>query len=299
MVTCYNFRMELLYVYYAVVFYLGTILGSFLNVVALDIQKLFAENNLENRNELFFFTRHISKRYFWRSLISRRSHCDTCGKTLSTFELFPLFSFIVQRGRCTACGAKIPVSHLWVELFCGVYFLGIFYSLFTVESHFTSAFAVDVFFWVLFFGVLFVLALFDYRTQLIPDVLLCLGVLLLTGAALVSGYDLVWWHIAAALVMAGMFYAVWFFSRGQWIGFADGKLAGVIGLVFGFSEGFTVLAVSFWAGAFVCLLLLFLGRVFVKHRSLSWGEAVPFGPFMVFGAWYVFVFGINLFHITV
>lgn len=290
--------MELIYLYYFFVFYLGTILGSFLNVVTLDIEKLFNENDLEHRNELFFFTRHISKRYFWQSLLTRRSHCDSCGKTLHTFELFPVFSYLLQRGKCSACGEKIDPSHLWVELLCGGYFLGVFYVLFWQAALFSSAFIFTILFWFLVFGALFILALFDYRTQLIPDVVLFfVSVLVIVHQVVTDSFS--WMNIAAAVTMSGMFYLVWWFSRGQWIGFADGKLAGLIGLLLGFSAGFTALAISFWAGAIVCIILLSLGKLFRRTNGLSWGESVPFGPFMVFGIWYVFVTGINLFQLAI
>ena len=291
--------MELIYLYYLVVFYWGAILGSFLNVVALDIQKLFKENDLENRNELFFFTKHVRRHYFWRSLFQRRSHCDSCGKILNTFELFPIFSYLLQRGRCTGCGSRIDASHVWLEVASGLYFLGIFHVLFWQSEIFSPAFLGTLFFWSLVFGLLFVVAVFDYRTQVIPDILL-LSTAVLTVVYLVFTTQDWLFHVGAAVVMAGLFYALWWFSRGQWIGLADGKLAGVIGLLLGFSQGFTALAFAFWVGAFVCLVLLGVTRVgrWSKY-SLSWHQAVPFGPCLVFGLWYVFVTGTNLFQLTI
>ena len=293
--------MELLYIFYVAVFYLGTILGSFLNVVALDLQKLFTENNLAERNEFSFLAKHITQRYFWQSLLSRRSHCDNCQSTLRSFELFPLFSYLFQKGACKNCKTSIDSSHLWVELLCGVYFLGIFHVLFWQFSTFSGAFILTIFFWFVVFGLLFIAALFDYRTKLLPDVVLAsVGLLLVLNSVYDLGQGFVVPEInvyIAAILFAGLFYGAWFVSRGQWIGFADGKLAFLIGLLFGISQGFTALAISFWVGAAISVALLCLSR-WKKTNELSLSSAVPFGPFMVFAIWYVFVWDINLFAIA-
>jgi len=289
--------MELIYIYYAAVFYLGTILGSFLNVVALDIEKLFKENDLENRNEFSFFAKHWTQKYFWQSLMNRRSHCDNCGKTLQSHELFPLFSFALQRGQCKNCGDKITMSHFIVEILAGFYFLGIFYTLFSSVDTFTPAFVGLVTYWFFVFGTLFVIGLFDYRTQVIPDILIAFTALLLVGGLFMMPLYTALYALGAGLLFAGLFYGLWAVSAGQWIGFADGKLAALIGLMFGFSAGFTALAVSFWAGALVCVPLFLLSKM--KHNNkLHFDSAVPFGPFMVIGMWYVFVTGLNLFSLT-
>lgn len=286
--------MELIHVYYVAVFYLGAILGSFLNVVALDIQKLFKENDLENRNEFSFLLRHFTQKYFWQSLISRRSHCDSCGKVLSSFELFPIFSYLLQRGKCSVCFNKIDSSHFWVEILSGVYFLGIFYTMFWQYETFSMLFIGSALFWFVLFGTLFVLALFDYRTKLIPDILLFIAGIM-SVIHIVMNHPAEWiWHVGAGALFAALFYGVWFFSGGRWIGFADGKLAIISGLLFGVSAGFTALAVSFWAGALFSIALLLLNIV-RRKKTVSMQSAVPFGPFLVFGTWYVFVCGLNLF----
>jgi len=290
--------MELIYIYYAAVFYLGTILGSFLNVVALDIQKLFEENDLEDRNEFAFFARHWTKKYFWQSLMNRRSHCDNCQKVLKSRELFPLFSFALQRGTCKNCGDKITMSHFIVEIAAGFYFLGIFYTLFAQSDTLTNTFVWSVVYWFTLFGTLFVIALFDYRTQLIPDILIGFAGLLALGYVASQPLAEAVYLLGTAGLFAAIFYGMWAVSAGRWIGFADGKLALVTGLLLGFSAGFTALAVSFWAGAGISVGLLLIGKILSKGK-LSFDSAVPFGPFMVFGVWYVFVFGLNLFQINI
>ena len=289
--------MELLYVYYFAIFYLGAIMGSFLNVVALDIQKLFDENDLEHRNELFFFSKHIARHYFWESLLSRRSHCDHCERTLSSFELFPIFSMIWQRGRCRTCRSPIDLSNLWIEIICGVYFFGIFHTIFWNFEFLSGAFLSGILYLFAVFGVLFVLALFDYRTGIIPDILV------LAAGALIAAHQILYnpaWlsHLAAGAVFALVFATLWFVSGGRLIGFADAKVALLVGLFFGFSAGLTALAVAFWVGALVAMALVGIGKIHKTEHSLALNSAIPFGPFLVCGMWYVFVSGLNLFQVV-
>ena len=291
--------MELLYAFYACVFYLGAILGSFLNVVCLDLMKLFRENNLENRAELPFFAKHITRRYFWRSLIRRRSKCDDCEKELMAHELFPIFSYLFQGAECTECKTYIAPSHFFVELIAGFYFLGIFYTLFEVYQAFTTEFLFAVLYWFAVFAGLFVIALYDLRTKIIPNILLAF-VYVLVVANLFIAYPWAltvpaWYLLAAALLFASLFYGMWLVSAGTWMGYADAKLAALFGLIFGFSAGFTGLAVAFWSGALISLALIAWQRIRHKDASLHMKSAIPFGPFLIFGIWFVFVTGINLF----
>ncbi|MFW0871425.1 MAG: prepilin peptidase [Patescibacteria group bacterium] len=287
--------MEWLFIYYFVVFYLGTILGSFINVIALDLQKLYQENNLAERNELGFLARHISKRYFWKSLMERRSRCDSCGATLRPYELFPIFSYALQRGVCRSCGDKIAESHMVIEIVAGVYFLGIFYVLFWQEAVWTWAFVGSVAFWFVVFGSLLVSALFDYRTKLLPDVTLYLAGILILGYQIVMYGIGAWWYLGAGILLALFFWSLWAISRGAWIGFADGKLGLIAGLLLGYSAGFTAIAIAFWTGAVVAIILLSIQKIAHKHWGIGIKSAVPFGPFLVMGIWYVFVTGTNLF----
>ena len=296
--------MELLYFFYAAVFYLGAILGSFLNVVCLDLIKLFRENDLENRAELPFFAKHVTQRYFWRSILSRRSRCDDCEKELQAHELFPLVSYLFQGAECTRCKTYIAPSHFFVELAAGFYFLGIYVALFSVYQSVSLEFILAVLFWFSMFGFLFTAALFDLRTKLLPNILL-LGAYVLVIANLFVGYPWQltvpdWKLLASAALFASLFYGMWLVSAGRWMGFADAKLAALFGLLLGFSAGFTGLAISFWVGAGVSLGVIAYQRLRDRKKErdtsqLHMQSAVPFGPFLVFGLWFVFVSGINLF----
>ena len=89
--------------YYIAFFILGSVLGSFYNVLGLRIP-----NN--------------------ESIVFPNSHCPTCGYELKWYELIPIFSFLFLKGKCSNCKQKISWLYPINELFCGILFLVSYYS---------------------------------------------------------------------------------------------------------------------------------------------------------------------------
>ena len=85
-------------VYYVLVFIFGSVIGSFLNVVIL-------------RTPLH------------QSIITEPSHCFSCGNRLKWYDMFPVFSWIILRGKCRFCGSKISPRYMIFEAVCGVSYL--------------------------------------------------------------------------------------------------------------------------------------------------------------------------------
>ncbi len=100
------------------------------------------------------------KRSFWTG----RSQCLSCQKQLRWYELIPLFSSLIQRGRCRHCGVHIPAWVLSVEvmmgilwMFFGTLFIMFDMSLWVVGSH------------LVILSFLLILAIEDMRSYTIPD----------------------------------------------------------------------------------------------------------------------------------
>lgn len=85
---------------YVFVFLFGITIGSFLNVCILRLPK-------------------------GESLVKRNSHCMTCGTEIKRYDLIPVFSWLILRGKCRACGAKISPRYMLIESLTGVVFLAI------------------------------------------------------------------------------------------------------------------------------------------------------------------------------
>lgn len=113
------------------------------------------------------------KHQWW--ILTGRSECPHCKKTLSFIELFPIFSWIIQWGRCRGCKTKIPLFYPFSELLMGSIFVCMWY----VSNSFGYTFE-DIFFWIfLFWGfTTWVYILYDIRYTEIPDQMMIPAILI-------------------------------------------------------------------------------------------------------------------------
>ena len=276
---------------YVILFLIGISLGSFLNVIT---RRYHPEEN--------------SKIY---SYIQGRSQCESCGRTLVWYELIPLVSFLFQRGKCRTCQSKLSFQYPVVELIGGVISVAIGYFFFThalvwgVNLHAVwGAIVLWMCVWFLSGAVL----LIDLRWKVIPNsinaLLFGLGVIwtgyiyfvsifpLSIGGSFVGKYaemfpfieGVILNHVIAAFGAALFFLIVVLVTRGRGMGVGDVKLAGALGMLFGWPDIGLIVLLSFIIGMIGVIPLLFL-----KRKGLS--DAIPFGPSLVIAAGVVFFFG--------
>ena len=101
------------------------------------------------------------------SFIHGRSHCDSCGHTLTAAELIPILSWVIQRGHCRKCGAKIPAICPVTEFLEGTVFALLLWRFgFMPEG-------IQV---LILAAVLFLILLIDWETGIIPDSLILIGI---------------------------------------------------------------------------------------------------------------------------
>ncbi len=252
-----------------VFFVLGLIIGSFLNVVIF--------------------------RYNTGRTFGGRSACMSCNRTLTWTELIPVGSFIAQKGKCRGCKTKISTQYPIVELITGFIFAALFLKLQFYFWTDTLAFSLMLAYYVSLFSLLLVIAVYDLKHKIIPDTLaLIFGILAFFGMFLFSNGNF-YFHIPllndflAGPILASPFALLWLVSRGHWMGFGDAKLSLGLGWMLGLSSGLSALVLAFWAGALLGILLLIFSK---KYGAKS---QIPFAPFLVIGAFLVFIFSINLF----
>lgn len=263
--------------WFVMVFIFGTIIGSFLNVVLYRL--------------------HTGKS------LNGRSHCMTCGKTLSWFELIPIFSYLSQGGKCRGCRARIPTRYLTVELVTGLAYVAL-WQLFADEVILFALYLVLI-------SVLILILVYDMRHTIIPDEL----TLMVGGVALVFvGYEyfllqdlrLVLLRLGAGFAAAFFFWGLWYMSKGKWIGFGDAKLALPLGIIVGMGSVFSMVVLSFWIGAAISLTLLGLQKILKQGKTtlhflavpITMKSEVPFAPFLILGFLIVHFFHADIFEIT-
>ena len=210
------------------------------------------------------------------SIVLPNSFCTECKTPRRWRDKIPLVSFILLRGRCRYCQAKIPYFYPLSE--CLGALLGLFcYLYFPVFS------ALAFFFLVLFF---YVLSVIDVRFLEIPDSINLLTFVLSLLFALLYYGELFAVYIGLAFVGFATFlrFFVGFLSQKEVLGEGDLLLFGVIGTVLGVLHG----AVAIFLAAFYALVLLIVLRVFYGRKDV----AIPFVPFLFLGFFSAFVWQI-------
>jgi leader peptidase (prepilin peptidase)/N-methyltransferase len=254
-----------------ITFLFGTFVGSFLNVVIF--------------------------RFNTGRTLGGRSRCQSCGKTLRAHELVPVLSYCVQRGKCTTCSARISPQYPIVEALTGLLFTAVFwkYQFFLVT--FFPYFLVVAGYSILLFVLFLIIFFYDIRHQIIPNTIVYPLIALsffapfvYSNTALIPYTWSLLTFISGPLVALPLFL-LWAFSKGQWLGFGDVKLAVAIGYLLGVSAGFASLMIGFWIGGIVGIILLVVHR---NRKKVTMKTALPFAPFLIVGCALAFFFEINL-----
>jgi len=215
---------------------LGLCIGSFLNVLIFRWR--------ENKS-------------IWRG----RSQCPDCQKTLRWFELIPVLSFLIQKGRCCGCHQKISWQYPLVELTTALLFVSV------------SFFNQPPIYWLVA-SVLVAVFVYDLRFGEIPHIFTWPTVVILLLWNLFSTDKQVGNLIAGILIGGGWFAFQYFVSRGRWIGGGDIGLGALMGVILGWPLILVALFLAYVSGVIICLPLLLL-----KKKTLK--SAIPFGIFLV------------------
>jgi len=238
----------------------GLIFGSFINVVAYRVPADL-------------------------SVVSPPSACPSCHHPIRHRDNIPVISWVLLRGRCRDCNARISARYPIVELATAVLFAA------TVVVIGLEA-VLPAYLW--FAGVTLTLVLTDLDVHRIPNRILypgtVVGFVLLFGGAVVDGEIGTFWRAVAG----GAFYFVLFLilaliARGGF-GFGDVKLAFLLGLFLTYQSWEVLgagIALGIAIGGVMAILLLITGRAGRKAK-------IPFGPAMVFGSYAAMVFGQEL-----
>ena len=237
-------------------FFLGLIVGSFLNVV---ISRL-------NTNE---------------PIVWDRSECPKCHTKLGPADLVPLLSFAWLRGHCRHCGKNISWQYPIVELITGVTF-----GLFAYNLQPTTY---NLAFEIVFACFLIVIAVYDYKHYLILDKVVFPAAAVALVYQIFAGNLL--WAGFGVVVIAGFFGLQYVLSKGKWIGLGDVKLGIFLGLLFS-KAAIWYLLFSYILGGLIAVALLVSGRKKLASK-LPFGTILAISGiiFMLYGdlllGWYL------------
>ena len=218
------------------------------------------------------------------SVVAPRSACRTCSTPLRWFELVPVASYLLLRGKCRSCAARIGVAYPLIELAT----MTLFWFAWWREGPSFVGLALA--------GLAVIgppLAVIDLREQRLPNALTGAGGLWMLGCAVADAvmsqqrYRLLI-SLICGLSAALLLFMLAIVSRGG-MGMGDVKLAGVIGMATGLVGWMTMAAAIGWAfvlGAGIGVALMAVGRA--GRRT-----ALAFGPMLIAGAWLALLTGVN------
>ncbi|MFC7373001.1 prepilin peptidase [Fictibacillus iocasae] len=230
---------NLLYTY---LFIAGSVFGSFYNVVGLRVPQK-------------------------KSIITPGSHCVTCDRSLRWTELVPVWSWLLQGGKCKGCGTRIAILYPLIELTTAILF---------ALSPLVVGWSKELPVALALVSLLMIVLVSDITYMIISDKVLLfflpLFVLLRVLSPLEPWYNM----IAGAALGFILLLLIAMISKGG-MGGGDIKLMGVLGIVLGWKGVLMAFFLASLSGALIGMALMAAG--IVKRR-----EPIPFGPFLVLGA---------------
>ncbi len=242
--------------YFIIIFFLlGTIMGSFFHVVASRLSK----------NE---------------SLIHPTSHCHFCDHKLKWYELIPIISFIVQKGRCRYCHEKLPLSYLVIEVVTGILYAVLFHAFKWTPNLLVG---------LIYVSSLVIVIISDIEYMIILDEVLMFGtVAILISYFLFFGLEETGMHllngIGSFLLMYGVKLLGDFIFGQESLGGGDIKLMFFSGLVIGLPLSVCTI--------FLATFIAFPIAIYILARRKD--NLIPYGPFLSMAAILIFISKVDI-----
>ncbi len=236
---------------------LGAIFGSFINA---SVYRMAKKESLQGR-----------------------SHCVHCTYQLKWYDLVPVGSFVVLKGKCRSCNQSIPKHYFFVEavlafLFCVA---ALFWAQQGGDLQALSLLALVLDWFIL--SVLVFLFVFDAKYLLLPDKVTLPAIAIVTIGQLVLGKS--WQNLLLGLTIgAGFFLLQFVLSKGKWIGGGDIRLGALMGVILGWPLILIGLFIAYVTGALFSLPLLL-----AKKKQM--GSQIPFGTFLALATVFTMYWG--------
>jgi len=236
-------------------FILGTIFGSFYNVVAYRVTKK-------------------------ESIVYPNSHCPKCNHELKPWELIPVVSFLLQGGKCSKCKDKISWFYPLSEIVCGLLF---------VLAYLSFGLSLELIIALTFVSMLIIIVLSDYYYMIIEDVILLIfGIMLALEILLIFGYKQLLLSLVSGVITFIIMYLLKllgdFLFKRESLGGGDIKLMFVIGMIIGFDMSI----VSIFLSAFLALPV---SIIILKTKK---DHEIPYGPFLALAALIIYFTHLDL-----
>ena len=255
----------------------GLLVGSFLNVVIYRLPKMLERQWADECAELAGKEPAPAEPF---NLVAPRSRCRQCGHLIRWYENIPVLSWLALRGKCSSCGTRIGMRYPLVELATAVLFAWCVWTWGVTPSGIA---------WCGFCAAVLALALIDWDTTLLPDVItlpllwagLILAALRWTPLPLPQA---LWGAVAGYLSLWAVTQAFKLATGRVGMGNGDFKLFAALGAWFGWQALIPIVLMASVIGAVIGIALKFASQ-------LREGGYVPFGPFLAGAGLTALLFG--------
>lgn len=239
--------MEIKIIYTLFFFVLGTIMGSFYNVVGYRLPK-------------------------GMSLVKPDSHCPNCNHKLSFMELIPVVSYIIQWGKCKNCKKKISIFYPVFELLTGVLF-AVSYLVFGLSNELLVA--------LTFVSTILVVIISDLKYLIIPDEVLLFSGVMLIIERLIGKVELLSLMLDALIPFAILLLIKLmgdFMFKKESLGGGDIKLMIIFGIVIGW-ENCILLVVL---GSIIALPISLIVLIIKKTNIIPFGPFLSIAALIIY-----------------
>ena len=244
---------------------LGLLVGSFLNVVIHRFPRMMEREwqyqCAELRGEEMPDLEPLS-------LAKPRSRCPACGHKITALENIPIISWLVLRGKCSACHATISLRYPVIEAIT---------ALFTAYAAMHFGFGWSALGAILFIWSMIALTFIDFDTKYLPDAitlpLLWCGLLFNLSSTYTDLPSAVIGAMAGYLSLWSVYWAFKLATGKEGMGYGDFKLLAALGAWQGWQILPLIILLSSFVGAIVGILLIVLTK---RGRDIP----IPFGPYL-------------------
>lgn len=290
------------HVFYPVLFIVGLVVGSFLNVVIYRLPIMLERQWFQDCVTYLIGVKHAGQdlhssvagdQTIHIDIVSKEqvetpptfnlcwppSHCPSCQHEIGFWENIPLLSYTYLLGKCRHCKAHIPIRYFAIELLTG------FASL--VVGH-QFGYSLQLPFALLFTYGLITLSFIDIDKQILPDNItllgLWLGLLLSISSVFVTPSEAILGAAGGYLTFWIIYWVFKLLTDKEGMGYGDFKLLACAGAWLGWQHLPIVIFIASITGTLWGLASLMMK---LSHKD----QPMPFGPFIALGMWLTFILG--------
>ncbi|HCC07445.1 MAG TPA: prepilin peptidase [Clostridiales bacterium] len=215
------------------------------------------------------------------SIILGSSHCTSCNEKIRWYDMIPVVSYVLLKGKCRKCGERVSIRYPIVEMLNALLYIGLFYK-YTLSNDF-YIFAITT-------SIFIVIGVIDYEHQIIPNRLIAIFLVIAIVyrinwfTILGNDYGFLFDGIIAAFGAFLVFFLLMTLSGGG-MGGGDVKLIFPVGLMFGIQQIAYVVLVSSVAASIYAIILIIAKKANRK-------TPIPFGTFLAMGVYIMIMVGL-------